>query len=98
MAGSRLAHVRGFIVLVALRLIAGCASQQTVPVTGPAGDALSSAVPALDGVELDVAFSTTTIEPANTLIAELARDWSRPQGGQLLDIMVPEALPPVFSS
>jgi nicotinamidase-related amidase len=32
----------------------------------------------------------------NTLIAELARDWSRPEGGQLLKIMVQDVLPHVF--
>ena len=31
----------------------------------------------------------------NTLIAELARDWSRPEGGQLLNIMVRDVLPNV---
>src|SRR5207248_3365881 len=31
----------------------------------------------------------------NTLIAELARDWSRPEGGQLLQVMVREVLPDV---
>ena len=31
----------------------------------------------------------------NTLIAELARDWSRPEGGQLLNVMVREVLPDV---
>lgn len=31
----------------------------------------------------------------NTLIAELARDWSRPEGGQLLEVMVREVLPDV---
>jgi nicotinamidase-related amidase len=31
----------------------------------------------------------------NTLIAELARDWSRPEGGQLLNVMVREVLPNV---
>jgi nicotinamidase-related amidase len=31
----------------------------------------------------------------NTLIAEPARDWSRPEGGQLLDVMVREVLPNV---
>jgi len=29
------------------------------------------------------------------LIAELARDWSRPEGGQLLNVMVREVLPDV---
>lgn len=32
----------------------------------------------------------------NTLIAELARDWSRPEGSKLLELMVNEVLPPVF--
>jgi len=31
----------------------------------------------------------------NTLIAELARDWSRAEGGQLLNVMVREVLPNV---
>jgi hypothetical protein len=31
----------------------------------------------------------------NTLIAELARDWSRPEGGQLLQVAVREVLPNV---
>jgi len=34
----------------------------------------------------------------NTLIAELAQDWSRPEGGQLLNVMVQHVLPHVFSS
>jgi nicotinamidase-related amidase len=32
----------------------------------------------------------------NTLIAELARDWSRHEDGQLLNVMVREVLPNVF--
>jgi nicotinamidase-related amidase len=31
----------------------------------------------------------------NTLIAELAQDWSRPEGGQLLDIMLQDVLPSI---
>jgi nicotinamidase-related amidase len=31
----------------------------------------------------------------NTLIAELAQDWSRPEGGQLLGILFQEVLPPI---
>lgn len=31
----------------------------------------------------------------NTLIAELAQDWSRPEGGQLLDILFQDVLPPI---
>ena len=31
----------------------------------------------------------------NTLIAELARDWSRPEGGALLEILFREVLPPI---
>ena len=31
----------------------------------------------------------------NTLIAELAQDWSRPEGSELLRIMVKEVLPPM---
>jgi hypothetical protein len=31
----------------------------------------------------------------NTLIAELAQDWSRPEGGQLLEIMLKEVLPSI---
>ena len=29
----------------------------------------------------------------NTLIAELAQDWSRPEGGQLIQVLVQEVLP-----
>ena len=29
----------------------------------------------------------------NTLIAELAQDWSRPEGGQLVQVLVQEVLP-----
>ena len=29
----------------------------------------------------------------NTLIAELAQDWSRPEGGQLMQILAQEVLP-----
>jgi nicotinamidase-related amidase len=31
----------------------------------------------------------------NTLMAELAQDWSRPEGGQLLGILFQEVLPPI---
>lgn len=31
----------------------------------------------------------------NTLMAELARDWSRPEGGDLLEILFREVLPPI---
>lgn len=31
----------------------------------------------------------------NTMIAELAQDWSRPEGGQLLGILFGELLPPI---
>ncbi len=31
----------------------------------------------------------------NTLMAELAQDWSRPEGGQLLAILFQEVLPPI---
>jgi nicotinamidase-related amidase len=31
----------------------------------------------------------------NTLMAELAQDWSRPEGGQLLGILFKEVLPPI---
>jgi hypothetical protein len=31
----------------------------------------------------------------NTLMAELAQDWSRPEGGQLLDILFNEVLPKI---
>ena len=31
----------------------------------------------------------------NTLMAELAQDWSRPEGGQLLDILFHEVLPKI---
>ena len=31
----------------------------------------------------------------NTLMAELAQDWSRPEGGQLLGILFQELLPPI---
>jgi nicotinamidase-related amidase len=37
-----------------------------------------------------------TLTATNTLIAELARNWSRPEGGKLLDIMVSDVLPKVF--
>ena len=33
----------------------------------------------------------------NTLMAELAQDWSRPEGGQLLGILFQEELPPIAS-
>ena len=29
----------------------------------------------------------------NTLLAELAQDWSRPEGGQLVQVLVQEVLP-----
>jgi len=32
---------------------------------------------------------------ANTLMAELARDWSRPEGAQLLEVLFGEVLPPI---
>ena len=32
----------------------------------------------------------------NTMLAELAKDWSRPEGGELLGIMFQEVLPAVF--
>ena len=31
----------------------------------------------------------------NTLMAELAQDWSRPEGSQLLSILFQEVLPPI---
>ena len=31
----------------------------------------------------------------NTLMAELAQDWSRPEGGQLIQVLVQEVLPRV---
>ena len=31
----------------------------------------------------------------NTLMAELAQDWSRPEGGQLLGILFKEVLPKI---
>ncbi len=31
----------------------------------------------------------------NTLMAELAQDWSRPEGGQLLGILFQDVLPPI---
>jgi len=31
----------------------------------------------------------------NTLMAELARDWSRPEGAQLLEVLFGEVLPPI---
>jgi len=31
----------------------------------------------------------------NTLMAELAQDWSRPEGGQLLGVLFQEVLPPI---
>ena len=31
----------------------------------------------------------------NTLMAELAQDWSRPEGGQLLGILLQDVLPPI---
>ncbi|MBY6028124.1 isochorismatase family protein [Halomonas sp. DP8Y7-1] len=37
-----------------------------------------------------------TLTATNTLIAELARDWSRPEGSELLKLMVDDVLPPVF--
>jgi hypothetical protein len=33
----------------------------------------------------------------NTLMAELAQDWSRPEGGQLLGILFNEVLPQISS-
>lgn len=33
----------------------------------------------------------------NTLMAELAQDWSRPEGGQLLAILFQDVLPPIAS-
>ncbi len=37
-----------------------------------------------------------TLTATNTVIAELARDWSRPEGGKLLEIMLSDVLPKVF--
>lgn len=31
----------------------------------------------------------------NTILAELARDWSRPEGGQLMGILFNEVLPKI---